>query len=560
MEQRLIQSPQMIQAMKILQLGTLDLRDRIDQELVENPMLEEAQEVSEERSALPEDGGQIDRSEGGEGGDSDRDEVRRMLDDLERIERDFGDGRRNSGLGDGEEGDRKLQALQNAPAVPKTMAEALSEELAFIELSRRKRAIAEYLIFSLDERGYLPEDLEVLARECPVASPLGDELEGEPGFVQANAAGESTEEPADEDSQQASDEPPAPELDSPTSSSEDNQNNGAIVEPSASSHESNGHAADLAGEADDDHLVKVEELQWVLDRLRALIHPALGARDLREALLLQIDLLEGEQPILRSIVANHLEDVQNNRLPRIAKATGQSLETIQEVLENLKRLDPTPGAEYGESVATIIVPDVMVEEDEGEYVVKMERARIPRLQLSPTYRKLLEDSKKGDGTQAWLKKRLESARWFIDAITQRQSTLERIAVVIFERQKPFLQRGLTALQPLRMQEVADEVHVHISTVSRAVSGKYAQTPRGIFPLKFFFSGGTRKETGEVASQVSIQQRMKELVAKEDTKKPLSDEEIATLLKERDNIQIARRTVSKYRKMLGIPSSSQRRSY
>ena len=133
-------------------------------------------------------------------------------------------------------------------------------------------------------------------------------------------------------------------------------------------------------------------------------------------------------------------------------------------------------------------------------------------------------------------------------------------MVIFDRQKPFLQKGLTALQPLRMQEVADEVHVHISTVSRAVSGKYAQTPRGIFPLKFFFSGGTRKDTGEVASQVSIQQRMKELVGKEDKKKPLSDEEIAVQLKERDNIQIARRTVSKYRKMLGIPSSSQRRSY
>ncbi len=477
----------MIQAMKILQLGTLDLRERIDQELVENPMLEEAQLSADDRNTDEASGSEIQTTNPDEPQSSverEGDEVRRMLDDLERIERDFGDGRRSSGQGDGEDGDRKLQALANAPAVPKSMAEALSEELAFIELSRRKRAIAEFLIFSLDERGYLPEDLETLAEDCPLA------VNGE----------------------------------------------------------------------EEDTPVTVEELQWVLDRLRSLIHPALGARDLREALLLQIDTLEGEQQILRSIVANHLEDVQNNRLPRIAKATGQTLETIQEVLEQLRRLDPTPGAEYGESVANTIVPDVLVEEDEGEYVVSLEHARLPRLQLSPTYRKLLEDSKKGDGTQSWLKKRLESARWFIDAITQRQSTLERIAGVIFERQKPFLQRGLTALQPLRMQEVADEVHVHISTVSRAVSGKYAQTPRGIFPLKFFFSGGTRKETGEVASQVSIQQRMKELVSKEDSKKPLSDEEIAAQLKERDNIQIARRTVSKYRKMLGIPSSSQRRSY
>ncbi len=528
MEQRLIQSPQMIQAMKILQLGTLDLRERIDQELVENPMLEEVVEGSEERAAG--EGGDFDGdSAQATKGDAESEEVHRLLDVLERIERDFGEGGRSSGA-DGEEGDRKLQALANAPSVPKTMAEALSEELAFIELSRRKRAIAEFLIFSLDERGYLPEDLETLAAECPIAE-ADDEAE------------------ADEEKQEAPPASPAADASDPHDAKDE-----AAPEAAPSTEEAR------EPEVDADSPVQVEELRWVLERLRGLIHPALGAHDLREALLLQLDHLDGDHPILRTIVEDHLEDVQNNRLPRIAKATGQTIETIQEVLESLRRLDPTPAAEYGESVATIIVPDVVVEEDEGQYVVRLERARIPRLQLSPTYRKLLEESQKGDGTQAWLKKRLESARWFIDAITQRQSTLERIANVIFQRQRPFLERGLTALQPLRMQEVADEVHVHISTVSRAVSGKYAQTPRGIFPLKFFFSGGTKKETGEVASQVSIQQRMKELVGKEDKKKPLSDEEIAVLLKERDNIQIARRTVSKYRKMLGIPSSSQRRTY
>lgn len=477
-----MQSPQMIQAMKILQLGTLDLQERIDQELVENPMLEEVTQREEnQREEGSESGGPAP-----EAADPEREGVQRMLDALESLQRDFGDGGRSSG-GDGEEGDRKLQALANAPSVPKTMAEALSEELAFIELSPRKRAIAEFLIFSMDERGYLLEDLESLAEECPIVR---------------------THEPAD-------------------------------------------HAIEACS---------VEELGWVLDRLRDLIHPALGARDLREALLLQIELLDGNHSILRSIVSEHLEDVQNNRLPRIAKAIGQPIETILEVLEHLRRLDPAPAAEYGESVATTIVPDVIVELDEGEYVVRLERARIPRLQLSPTYRKMLDESQKGDGTRAWLKKRLESARWFIDAITQRQSTLERIANVIFERQRPFLERGKSDLQPLRMQEVADKVEVHISTVSRAVSGKYAQTPRGIFPLKFFFSGGTANDTGEVSSQVSIQQHMKELVANEDKHKPLSDEEIVTALKETAKIQIARRTVSKYRKMLGIPSSSQRRSF
>ena len=526
-----MQSPQMIQAMKILQLGTLDLQERIEQELVENPMLEESSGNDE---AGGEASGEVSEREV-ERADPEREEVSRMLDDLESLQRDFGDGNRGSG-GDGEEGDRKLQALANAPSVPKTMAEALSEELAFIELSRRKRAIAEFLIFSLDERGYLPEDLESLAEQCPVAVMEGQtaaRVAPAPDETDSDADSNSTapaQEPSDADATQTD----TPEAKAPEAP--------ALPEPS------------------DDAPVTVEELQWVLDRLRALIHPALGARNLREALLLQVDRMEGAHPLLTKIIEDHLEDVQNNRLPRIVKSTGQPMESVQEALEHLRHLDPTPGAEYGETVATIIVPDVMVEEDEGEYVVRLERARIPRLQLSPTYRKLLEESAKGDGTQAWLKKRLESARWFIDAINQRQSTLERIANVIFVRQRPFLQKGLTALQPLRMQEVADEVGVHISTVSRAVNGKYAQTPRGIFPLKFFFTGGTKKETGEVASQVSIQQRIKDMVAREDKKKPLSDEEIAALLKERDNIQIARRTVSKYRKMLSIPSSSQRKSY
>ena len=437
--------------------------------------------------------------------EGDQEAVQRMLDDLERLDRDYGDGSRMIS-GDGEEGDRKLQALANTPDSPHTMAEALSEELAFIDLNPRDRAIAEFLIFSLDDRGYLPEGLDELAEQCPTvelpvpaAAPAGD---GGPDGREENEG----------------------------------------VEPCPGGP------------------VGVDELFGVLERLRELIHPALGAVDLREALLLQIDHFDHPMPLLRTIVADHLEDVEHNRLPRIAKATGQPIEAIKDSLEHLRRLDPAPGADYQESGASVIVPDVIVEEFEGEYVVRLERERLPRLRLSPTYRRLLKDAARGDQTEVWLKKRLESARWFIDAVSQRQSTLERIAKVIFVRQRPFLDRGLSALQPLRMQEVADEVHVHISTVSRAVNGKYAQTPRGIFPLKYFFSGGTAKGNGEVASQVSIQQRIKELVEAEDSSKPLSDEEIANRLQADEKIRIARRTVTKYRKILGIPSSSQRRAF
>jgi len=459
----------MIQAMKILQLSALDLEDRIEQELAENPMLERGEGSAEGSEDGEDRGAQKETPES--------EELGRMLDTLERIERDFSDGRRTS---DPEEGDRKLQALQNTPDVPRSMAEALIEELAMIDLDDRQHAIAETLIFSLDERGYLSEPLEELAPGCPVPSL-----------------------------------PPA----------------------------------------------TPEELQVVLDRLRRTIHPSLGAQDLRDALLLQIDPEDEDGRLLRTIVANHLEDVQANRLPRIAKETGASMDALKDCLDELRHLDPMPGAEYGESQAQVIHPDVLViENSDGEYEVSLDRQRTPELVLSPSYRRILEEAQKGDDVDEWLKKRLDSARWFLEAVRQRQSTLLRISKVLFDRQRSFLEKGLSALQPLRMQEVADDVGVHISTVSRAVAGKYAQTPRGIFPLKFFFTGGTTKGTGEATSQVSIQQRIKELVAEEDPKHPLSDEELAKRLFERDGTKIARRTVTKYRKMQDIPSSSQRKAY
>ncbi len=476
--QRLVQSPQMIQAMKILQLPALDLEARIQQELDENIMLERREEqdsAPEPDPAAPEEAGEF----------TERDAIEKMLEDLERLDRDYGDGSRVTGSGI-EDSDRKLAAMQNAPDVPKSMAEALTEELAFLDLTARQRSIAEYLVCSLDERGYLREDHEALAAGCP---------------LEATEAGEAEPEP-----------------------------------------------------------IGIEEVLEVLSLLRELIHPGLGARDLRETLLLQLDALELDSPLPRTIVAGHLEELERNRLPHIAHETGASIEQIKGAIETLKTLDATPGADYGESRASVIHPDVVAEELDGEFLVRLDRERQPRLTISRAYRELLKSAAKGDDVESWLKKRLESARWFIDALAQRQSTLERVARVVLLHQRPFFEKGLTALQPLRMQEVADEIGVHISTISRAVSGKYAQTPRGIFPLKFFFSGGTAADTGEVTSQGSIQERIRELVDGEDKRKPLSDEAIAERLRDDKGITIARRTVTKYRKMMSVPSSSQRRTF
>jgi len=466
----------MIQAMQILQLPTLDLSERIEQELVENPFLEKAEpEEDAEDSA---DGTETWKEGPASDGQQERDGVEGMLDLLERYERDFGDGRPTRAQST-EEGDRKYEAMQNAPSAPSTLAQALLEELAFLRLDDEGRTVLEYVVWSLDQRGYLAASFEELALEL---------------------------------------------------------------------------RADLGREVDP------HEVELAVEQLRQATHPALAARDLRECLLLQLDARGETDPLVCAIVADHLPDLENNRLPRIAKATGRDLDEVKVALESIRHLDPIPGAAFGGSPAATITPDVIVEEIDGEYVVRLERERVPELVISPMYKKLLQQARKGDGVKEWVKKRLESARWFIDAVQQRQSTLERIARVIFDRQGGYLDRGPAGLAPLRMQEVADEVGVHISTVSRGVSGKYAQTPRGIQPLKFFFTGGTTKSTGEVASQVSIKERLRLLVDAEDKRKPLSDDQLAAKLAETDGIKLARRTVTKYRKQLSIPSSTQRREY
>lgn len=463
MEQRLLQSPQMIQAMQILQLSSQELLERVEQELVENPFLETSE-------TNPPDAGSADEGQ-----------ISHLAEELEGLTHRR-DERSRSASALAEDSDRKLEAMANTPNAGRSLAEELSEELSFLELDERSRHICELLLYSLDERGYLSATFEELAHEA--------------------------------------------------------------------SHE--GEAA-----------VTPEEVQRWLVELRHLSHPAIGARDLKECLRLQLLAAGYEDVLLHKIVEEHLEDLEHNRLPRIAKATGHSIEDIKEAVEVLQRFDPHPGSGYGDTRAAVILPDVIVEEQDGEYLVRLERARAPRLVLSSAYKEFLKDAKDGDKQAAareWIKKRLESARWFIEAVEQRSSTLERVAKVIFARQKSFLDKGVEGLVPLRMQEVADEVKVHISTISRAVAGKYAQTPRGIFPLKYFFTSGTTTETGEQASQQSIQEKIKQLIDAEDSNHPLSDEDLAAKLEEKEQIKIARRTVTKYRKALGIPASSERKRF
>ncbi|MEM1449681.1 MAG: RNA polymerase factor sigma-54 [Planctomycetota bacterium] len=534
LEQRLIQSPQMIQAMQILQLPLLDLSERIEQELTENPFLEVVEPDGESAGSSESSG-----SDGADAGSETGAEA--MLDLLERIDRDFGDGTQSSRVAQaGDEGDRKYEAMLNAPEGSQSFADAVLDQLGTLELSERERTVLEYVVWSMDERGYLTETPATLAEE------LTREVQRTLGAVPAAAIdnGSAVEAIATEDTPPVAS--PAEPTDGPPPS------NGAIAP--------DDHEDDLS---DEDMVVTEDEVRDALERLRETIHPGLGALDLRECLLLQLPGAGLWDPFMRQLIEDHLDDIRANRLPQIVRATGRDIEDVKAAIELIQGLDPAPGAGFGDASAEVIHPEVIVELDEDEFVVRLDRERTPQLRLSPMYqttafRKMLKEGDKDE--REWAKKRLEAASWFIDALAQRQSTLERIANALFRRQRAFLERGKEALKPLRMQEIADEVGVHISTVSRAVAGKYAQTPRGIFPLKFFFTGGTTKSSGEETSQVSIKERIKKIVAAEDSAKPLSDEGIAKALEETDGIKIARRTVTKYRKALGIPSSTQRRTY
>jgi len=302
-----------------------------------------------------------------------------------------------------------------------------------------------------------------------------------------------------------------------------------------------------------------EEILKALDLVQSLDPPGVGGRNLRECLLLQLKSDGQSYPVEIRIIDQHLEDLGNNRLPKIAKALGIPVDEVKAAAETIASLNPIPGKLFGGEPARFIKPDVVVDEVDGRYEVRVDAEHLPRLQVSSYYRDLYRKAYHDPELKKFVKKKLESAEWLISAIRQRQSTLLRIAQEIVEIQKGFLDHGISHLKPLKMVEVAERVGVHVSTISRALSGKYMQTPRGIFDMKFFFTGGAVKSDGTVEARGSVIQRIKDLIDNEDKRNPLSDIDIVKKLEEFD-IRISRRTVTKYREAENIPSSRQRRAY
>ncbi len=551
MEQRMKLAPQIIQSIEILQLPLLELQETIKLEMSENPTLEEDDEPVEHEEAKG-----IEQTSGlgsGEDPEAPKDKTQEVLEALERQREDDWDSRPRSSMFDAG-ADKKMEALMNTPARGSSLQEKLFEQWATQDLPEKLRRIGTYMIYNIEDSGYVSQPFDSLTDSMGKVVEEGL-LEGVNRELRAMAQEfiDSVREldPADYAGKtvrkQVLRHLAEDDLDRELkltllNGMDDKLNLKAPLEEILAPH-----------------LAVSKDMYAALGRIQQLEPRGVGARSTKECLLLQLDREDDEYEMKRLLIDKYLEDISQNKLPKIAKETQRDMEDIKEIVGQIKAMNPRPGSSYSSESVPYVRPDVIVDELEGSYEVKMEDGYIPRLRVSTYYRDLLAKAETSGAEKEWVRNKIESAKRLISSIEQRQATLYRIANELVKVQKEFLDQGVNHLHPLRMQEIADALHLHVSTVSRAISDKYIQTPRGIFPMKFFFSGATESTEGESQSRVSVQSRIRELVEVEDHANPLSDGDIVDKLKA-EGLDIARRTVTKYRKALKIASSRQRKQF
>jgi len=303
-----------------------------------------------------------------------------------------------------------------------------------------------------------------------------------------------------------------------------------------------------------------EDFEKMLALIQGFYPPGVGARDLRECLLIQLQRQEKGNTLEHKIVSEHMEDLGRRRFPEIARRMGVSVEDIQKAAGNIARLNPRPGQVFAAAPQNYVLPDVIVEKVDGEYQITLNNEQIPHLRISNLYKDIIASGNtQSSEVKDYIRDKIRSCKFLIRSIHQRQQTIFNIAEQIVSRQRDFLEHGPSHLKPMIMREVADAVGVHETTVSRAVSGKYMATPQGVFEMKYFFTSGYQTATGESLSNVSVKEAILDLVKHENGSAPLSDHEMVEILGER-GIPIARRTVAKYRDELNILPSHMRRKY
>jgi RNA polymerase sigma-54 factor len=298
-------------------------------------------------------------------------------------------------------------------------------------------------------------------------------------------------------------------------------------------------------------LYTLAEAEQMLRIIQKLDPPGVGARDLRECLLLQLEARKETDTLAYRLVKEAFDDLKAHRWSDLGKRFGLEAAEVQKVADELAKLDPKPGLQHSAASDSYITPDLIVEKIDGQYHVFLNDGGLPRLRISRTYQQIARDKKQFQGeNKEFINQRLNSAHWMIQAIEQRRQTMLKVMNFIVDRQREFFEKGVEYLKPLTLREVADVINMHESTVSRVTNEKYVQTPRGLLPLKFFFSSGLSTTTGEDASARSIKAQIEKMVADEDPKNPLTDQQIVELFGQR-GVRIARRTVAKYRDQLGI---------
>jgi RNA polymerase sigma-54 factor len=471
LSQQLVMTPQLQQAIKLLQLSQLELVNLVEQELQENPVLEEApeeetpaeiEERKEAAEAAPAEEGGIEAGETPEPTDSQK------LDDIDW--QNYVDAYPQTGMGTAPVDDERRSLEANLTRRP-TLTDHLEWQLQLSELALEEREAARWIVGNLDEDGYFRSSVEEVARQSGVPIPL---------------------------------------------------------------------------------------VERALSRIQEFDPTGVAARDLRECLLLQVDALGIRDPLVRSILEHHLDVLQKRDFRGLARLLSVGVEEIVGASKVIGSLEPRPGRAFGGDEPIYITPDIYVYKIGDEFHIVLNEDGLPKLRINNLYRDVLSGAGRVEkDTKDYVQDKVRSALWLIKSIHQRQRTIYRVMESILKHQREFFERGVQYLKPLNLRDVAEDIGMHESTVSRVTTNKYAHTPQGIFELKYFFNSSINRLDGDAIASESVKEKIRRIIGAEDPRRPLSDQRIAEMLKAA-NIDIARRTVTKYRESMNILSSTKRR--
>lgn len=470
--QKLVMTPELIQAIQILQFNTQDLDNYVQEQLLVNPVLEQANhsdpgetsENTENANGLSERTRELDSATLGSNELSSNEWAEHIK------EREYDDISYKQGE---YSKDDKEYSFEQFVTSDVTLSEHLMFQLQFAPIKQNCRTIGKYIIESLDDNGYMTLTVEEIARALNVTE---------------------------------------------------------------------------------------EKVNTVLSAIQGFDPAGVAAKDLKECLLIQLENRNEADETVKRVINGYLEDIAANRLATIAKELGITVQEVQEISDLIRSLEPKPGRQFASQVTTrYIVPDIIVEKVNGEYVVTVNESSTPKLMVSSYYEKVLQESHNDPNLTKFLSGRLNSAIWLIRSIEQRKQTIYNVVSAVVKYQQEFFDKGSKYLKTLTLKQIAEEVGIHESTVSRSINGKYMQSPRGVYEIKYFFTSGVTGNQGEGISSQSIKTFIKEIVSGEDSKAPYSDQDMVRLLGEK-GIEISRRTVAKYRDELNILSSSKRKRY